>query len=630
VADAPPTKASYEFGPYRLDAHQMLLICNGKVVALAPKDLEALLILLENHGQIVKKADLIERLWPNTFVDETNLARHIATVRQALAEDGTQANYIETAPKRGYRFAVPVQVLDQGVIRPSPASAPPTASRGTRVKRIWLAASLVALALAGWLAWRMLRPHPARAGKVMLVVLPFENLSGNPDQEYFADGLTEEMITQLAVLEPAQVGVIARASSMKYKQAHKSVAEIGRELGVDYVLEGSVRNDAGHIRISAQLIEVRDQTHVWARNYDSDLSGVIALQDDAATAIAREVQSRIMSPVLAARRRTPSNAQAYEAYLKGRYQWNKRTEEGLKKGLEYFDEALAADPTYAQAHTGIADSYAMMASYEFMEAREAMPRAEAAAKRALELDETLPEAHAALAFARYTRGDWENAEREFRRTIQLNPSYATAHQWYARFLTAMARHAEAGAEAQRAVQLDPFSISARINLGFCAYYGRRYDQAIEEMKRVLQIAPDQSWAHVFLAMSYFGKGMTAEGMAEAAQTRPLTGDRPGYTEAYGLALSGHKAEAHRIVDSWKKRMQEQSVEPLFLAGIHAALGERDEAFALLDQEVREFKVLMPLINVDPWLDPLRPDPRFQSLLRRLNLAGSAVPVGSKS
>jgi TolB-like protein/DNA-binding winged helix-turn-helix (wHTH) protein/Tfp pilus assembly protein PilF len=600
------------------------------MVSLPPKDLETLLVLLENHGQVVKKNDLMQRLWPDTFVEEANLTRHISSLRQALSENGATGSYIETIPKRGYRFVAPVQVTGRSGPDAAEGGKPAVAPRTSNRKLIGVFTAVVAVALVGWFAGRTLFPSPTvRAGKIMLVVLPFENLSGDPEQEYFADGLTEEMITQLAILEPSQVGVIARASSMKYKQARKSVAEIGRELGVDYVLEGSVRNDGGRVRISAQLIEVRDQTHIWAQNYDSSLSGVIALQDDAATAIAREVQLRIVSPVLAARRRTPANAQAYEAYLKGRHQWNKRTKEGLKKGLEYFDEALAADPTYAQAHAGIADSYAMLASYAMMEAREAMPRAEAAAKRALELDETLPEAHAALAFALFARADWENAEKEFRRTIQLNPSYSTAHQWYARFLSATARHSEAWAEAQRATELDPFSTSARINLGFCAYYGRRYDQAIEEMKRVLQIAPDQPWAHLFLAMSYFGKGMTTEGVAEAVQTRPLSGGRPGYSEAYGHALSGHKVEARRILSFWKGRMQEESVEPLFLAGVHAALGEHDEAFAMLDQEIRERKILMPLINVEPWLDPLRPDPRFQELLRRLNLPVAAATASGK-
>lgn len=630
MADAPPTRASYEFGPYRLDSEQMLLMRNGEVVSLPPKDLEMLLVLVENPGQVVKKADLMQRLWPDTFVEEANLTRHVANLRQALAEDGTAASYIETVPKRGYRFVAPIHVVGYGTAA-THTSTPAVAPRPSTARRVGVLAAAIAVAVVGWLVWRTLVPGPAvRAGRVMIVVLPFENLSGNPDQEYFADGLTEEMITQLAVLEPAQVGVIARASSMKYKQARKSVAEIGRELGVDYVLEGSVRNDRGQVRISAQLIEVRDQTHIWAQNYDSSLSGVIALQDDAATAIAREVQLRIVSPVLAARRRTPTNAQAYEAYLKGRHQWNKRTAEGLKKGLEYFDDALAADPTYAQAHAGIADSYAMLASYAMMEAREAMPRAETAAKRALELDETLPEAHASLAFALFARGDWQSAEKEFRRAIQLNPSYATAHQWYARFLSSMARHSEAWAEAQRATELDPFSPSARINLGFCAYLARRYDQAIEEMNRVLQIAPEQIWPHVYLAMSYFEKGMADEGLAEAVKARPMSGGRPTYLEAYGHAISGNKVEARRILAFWKGHMQEEMVEPLFLAGVHAALGERDEAFALLDQEVRERKILMPLINVQPWLDPLRPDPRFDVLLHRLNLPSAGAVDGSKS
>ena len=618
-----PSGPIYSFERWRLDAGQRLLFQGETLVPLPPKVLETLLLLVESHGRIVEKEELISKLWPNTFVEEGSLLRNISTLRKGLGDSQEgRPRFIETIPKRGYRFVAPVQVTGPDVCDSPQGVTPVTSARRANWKIVGGVAAAVAVAVAGWLIWKNLHASEApRAGKVMVMVLPFENLSGDPEQEYLADGLTEEMITQLAVLAPPQVGVIARASSMKYKQAHKSVAEIGRELGVDYLLEGSVRNDGGRVRISAQLIEVRDQTHVWAQNYDSDLSGVIALQDDAATAIAREVQLRIVAPVLAARRRTPANPQAYEAYLKGRHQWNKRTEEGLKKGLAYFDEALAADPTYAQAYAGIADSYAMLASYAMMEAREAMPRAEAAAKRALELDEALAEAHAALALALFTRGDWENAETGFRRAIQLNPSYATAHQWYARFLAALSRPTEAWAEAQLATELDPFSTSARINLGFCAYLARHYDQAIEEMNRVLQIAPDQSWAHLYLAMSYFGKGMTAEGLAEAVKARPITGGRPGLVESYGHALSGHKVEARRILSYWEARMQQENVEPLFLAGIHAALGEHDQAFALLDREIHERKILMPLINVEPWLDPLRPDPRFQELLRRLNLPG---------
>jgi TolB-like protein/DNA-binding winged helix-turn-helix (wHTH) protein len=443
-------KHLYAFGPFQLDPAQRLLFRDDGVVPLTPKALDTLLVLVENRGQLLTKDELLERVWPGTFVEEVTLAKNISTLRKALGEPPEGGEYIETHSKRGYRFVAEVHAIEREASAapsaspaetPAPAAAPSARPPAWRVSAAVLAAVLLVTGAALWYRGRSLAT-PAN-GKIMLAVLPFENLSGDPAQEYFSSGLTEEMITQLGRLDPGRLGVIARTSAMQYKDAHKDVRQIGSELGVDYLLEGSVRREGNRVRISAQLIQVRDQSHQWAADYDRDLRDILALQSEVAGAIAQQIRLQL-TPEQHARLQNARtlNAEAYESYLKGRFFWNKRTVEGHQKAIEYFQKAVALDPNYAQAYAGLADAYALLGSWAnpVMPRGEAMGQARAAAQKALSLDDSLSDAHASLGFVKM-HYDWDfaGAEKEFQRAIALNPGYATAHHWYAYDLAALAR-----------------------------------------------------------------------------------------------------------------------------------------------------------------------------------------------
>jgi TolB-like protein/DNA-binding winged helix-turn-helix (wHTH) protein/tetratricopeptide (TPR) repeat protein len=608
----------YAFGEWRLDAAQRLLFRRDTLVPLPPKVLETLLVLVEQHGRIVEKEELLSRLWPGTFVEEGNVLRNVSTLRKALGDGDAEdaSRYIETIPKRGYRFVAPVELIEPQMSAAAAPIPPPLRSRKILLA---LTALGVVLLASGWLAWRWLF-LPVPAERVVLAVLPFENLSGDPAHEYLSDGLTEEMITQLAGLNPDRISVIARTSSMKYKGARKSVQEIGRELGVDYVLEGSLRREGVHVRVSAQLIRVSDQIHLWARSFDRDLGGTVNVQEDVADSITGQVHVALGHSVQAAPRRRPVTPEAFDAYLKGRFEWNKRTPAGLLKGLEHFNEALAKDPNYAAAHAGIADSYNLLANYAVLSPADGFPRAQQAARKALALDETMADAHASLGFAAFHFDyDWPGAERAYRRAIELNPSYSAAHQWYAELLACLGRYDEALAQALRARELDPLSLTPRINIGRTHWLGRRFDRAISEMHAVLKQDPNHAWANVYLAMSLSETGQHAEAMMAAEKTKPLSGGHPGFLFAFCHARAGRVTEAREVLSYWKARRKQANVDPVFLAGIHAALGEEQQGLDLLEQAVAERSLFVPYVATQAWLDPLRSSPRFRILLERLKL-----------
>jgi tetratricopeptide (TPR) repeat protein len=343
------------------------------------------------------------------------------------------------------------------------------------------------------------------------------------------------------------------------------------------------------------------------------------LQSEVARAIAREIKIKL-TPQEQARlaRPRPVNTEAYQLYLRGRYHWNKRTQEGFQKGLDYFQQALERDPAYPLAYAGLADTYSLLANYFFLPPQEAFPRAKAAATKALEIDDTLAEAHASLAFARHHYDwDWSGAETEYRQALELNPSYATAHQWYAEYLTTVGRKEEAIAEIRRAQELDPLSLVIDANVGRLLYYTRQYDRAIEELQNTLRLAPNYFWAHVFLGMAFEQKGMYAEAIAEFQKVAALSGGEPNVPLAHTYAASGRTDDARKMLDALQQRYGED-VESYFLGGIHAALGEKDEAFAWLEKAYDEHSFFLVFLPADPWFDPLRDDPRFQDLLRRLN------------
>jgi tetratricopeptide (TPR) repeat protein len=438
--------------------------------------------------------------------------------------------------------------------------------------------------------------------------------------------MTEEMITQLGNLDPQHLGVIARTSVMHYKNSRQPLEQIGRELGVQYVLEGSIRRDSNKVRITAQLIQMKDQTHLWARQYDRDLSNLLALQGEIAQEIANEIQFALDDPKRIDAVRQPSLSPnaigAYDLYLKGRFFWNKRTAQGFQQAIGYFQQAIAKDPTYARAYAGLADSYAMISSYHLAPQNEVMPKARAAALQALELDEGLAEAHTSLALITENYDwDWQAAEKEYRRAIQLDPNYATAHQWYAEYLAFQGRFDEALAESERARQLDPLSPIIAADKGAILYFSRQYDRAIEQFRAVLEMEPNLQRAHMVL-FAYAQKGQTADALAEIQNWR--RGDDTPWTwaaEAYVYGHSGQPAQARGALEKLEQMNRHQHLDPApMLALAYAGMENKDEAFVWLQKAYSEHTNAVTTLKVDPIYDPLRSDPRFQNLVRRVGLA----------
>ena len=489
---------------------------------------------------------------------------------------------------------------------------------------VTLLAVLVALNVGGLRDRISTAVGPGRAAPTpkieSLAVLPLENLSRDPEQEYFADGMTDALIAELGQI--GSLRVISRTSTMRYKKTDKPLPQIARELNVDALVEGSVLRSGDKVRITAQLIGAVPERHLWARSYERDLRDVLALQGDVAQAIAREVQVKL-TPREQTRlaRARPVNPEAHEFYLKGRYEWNKRTEQGLKKGLQYFEDAIAKDPNYAAAYAGLADSYHLLADHGFLPARDVDPKAKAAALKALEIDGDLADAHASLAIvlADYDR-DWTSAEREYRRAIELNPGYATAHHFYALFLSSLAKHGEAIREIEEARKLDPLSVRINANVGLVLYFARRYDAAIEQLRKALELEPNDEASHEYLGWAYLQKGMHQEAVAEfrkaADQRTGALTPLAGLAQAY--AIAGKRDEAHRVLNQLKALSEQKYVVPYLTACIYAGLGEREEAFAWLERAFEAHDPTLSVLNVDPSLDPLRSDPRFQDLLRRMN------------
>ena len=616
-------KYLYAFGPFQLDPAQRLLFRCGEVVSLTPKALDTLLLLVENRGRLLAKDELLERVWPGTFVEEVTLAKNISTLRKVLGEAPGGGEYIETHSKRGYRFVAEVREMGaEPLAAPGGAAgateAPAPSSQAPRHPwRVPVLALVGLLLLAAGALWYRSRSSAAPAkGKIMLAVLPFENLSGDPEQEYFSNGLTEEMITQLGRLEPERLGVIARTSAMQYKGTRKDVHQIGRELGVNYLLEGSVRREGNRVRISAQLIQVGDQSHEWAEDYDRDLRDILSVQSDVAAAIAQQIRLKL-TPEESARLKNARalNAEAYESYLRGRFFWNKRSVEGHQKAIEYFQKAVALDPNYAQAYAGLADANALLGSWPnaVLPRRDAMTRAREAAQKALSLDESLADAHASLGFAKM-HYDWDfaDAEKEYQRAIALNPGYATAHHWYAYDLVALGRLNDAIAQARLAQVADPLSIIISRDVGEMLVFAGHDDEAIAQLRKTLEMDPNFSHAHWTLAWAYHHKNQTKE-FVEELQKASSTGG--GSATGILYALQGKRAEARRLI----AQLEVNYGSSLQVADVYAYLGEVDRAFSWLEKGFQERDGALIVMRVEPTLEPLRSDPRFEDLERRVGV-----------
>ena len=501
-------------------------------------------------------------------------------------------------------------------------------------RRLMSASALVVFGLlmlllptAGYFAWRHFRPRAqAPVGKMILAVMPFQNLTFNPAEDYFSDGLTEEMITTLGAVEPERLGVIARASVMQYKHADKPVAQIGRELGVQYLLEGSVRRDAGRVRISAQLIRVNDQTQLWADNYQRDMRDVLNVQNEVAKAIAGQIQLRLTVPertrLESAR---PVNAEANEAYLMGRFYWNKRTHDSIMTGLSYFQKAVSLDPKDPRGYTGIADSYIAIGGTGWLLPSEVFPKAREAALQALALDDDMAEAHSALGQVYQAERNWAATEKECKRALALNPSYPMAHWRYSFFLSKVGRHKEALAEAERARELDPLLLFANVVLGQALYHARRYDESLQVLLKAVEQEPNSYTASISLASTYAQKGMFRESIAALERVpRDSSGDVVIRAPlGYAYAKLGKKRDAELLLKELTAQSREKYVSGYFVSWVCIGLGRHEEALQWLERADRQGDYNLTWLGVEPMFDPLRPDPRFTALVRRLGLPGGS-------
>lgn len=490
--------------------------------------------------------------------------------------------------------------------------------------------AVAAVLITGLTIWRgRFRHTPAeQPGKIMLAVLPFENFTGDSSQDYFSDGLTEEMISQIGNLDPAHLGVIARTSVMQYKRSQASVPRIGGELGVQYVIEGSVRRDSERVRITAQLIQVKDQSHLWAREYDRDLGHLLELQEEIAREVANEIEFSLSGrrPIGVAREAaTPQpgakSYEAYDLYLKGRYFWNKRTGEGFRQAAGYFQQAIDKDPNYGEAYAGLADTFGLMSTWYMGPQNELMPKARTAALRALELDESLAEAHASLALIKENYDyDWQGAEREFRRAIQLNPQYATAHQWYAESLSWQGRFQEAIAESEQARRLDPLSPIIGSDYASILYYSRQYESALKQIHSVLELDPNFEHAQGEMVPSYLQMGRYDEAI-DAINQWPdhERGLWPWAWKAAVYGRAGRPEEARRALAKLEQVPASQTGLPAILLVAYSGTGQKERVLELLQKGYSEHSNVVMQIKVDPMYDPMRSDPRFQDLLRRIGL-----------
>jgi serine/threonine-protein kinase len=489
-----------------------------------------------------------------------------------------------------------------------------------RAKAWLLTIAATAAAVAIMAAVAMLSPQRVSSDRRLIAVLPLKNLSADPENEYFSDGITEDIIAQLSKL--TDLRVIAATSVQRYKNSKKAVAEIGRELGVATLLEGSVRRVGDRVRIVSELVDARTAQQLWAETYDRDLRDIFAIQTEVSRSIAVALKGEL-SPAEAARlEKTPvKDLDAFNLYLKGRYYWNKRTSEGLKQGIEYFKQAIGKDPSYALAYSGLADSYNLLAQYGISPAEEVRPRAKEAATRALALDPTLAEPHVSQALVEHAEFGWAAAEAEFRRAIDLNPSYATAHHWYANYLAQSGRFDDAVAEIKRAQQLDPLSIGINTAFGAVLYLARRNDEALAQLKTTLDMDPNFAQAHGALAEVYVQKRAYAQALDEYNNVRALAGETADLRASLGYlyAVSGRPGTALQLVDELGRQRGPEAAAPGSLAVVYAALGQRDRAFAWLDKAYAERDAWLLFLKVEPKFDNLRSDPRFDMLLRRTGL-----------
>jgi TolB-like protein/DNA-binding winged helix-turn-helix (wHTH) protein/Tfp pilus assembly protein PilF len=628
------------FGIFELDIRTGELRKHGFRVHLQEQPFQLLAMLVEHPGEVVTREELQKKLWPaDTFVDfDHGLNKAISKLREALGDSAESPRFVETVARRGYRFLADVKVAEEDHVRIPELPAQPDTGAGSRSRPdhadkpgmpkgllsslAWKISALVALLLVTSLAaWKIRSWNRPSSAIRSLAVLPLESLSSDASQDYFADGMTDELISDLGQISALRV--ISRTSVMTYKHAHKPLPQIARELNVDAVVEGTVLRSGDQVRITAQLIEASTDKHLWSQSYEGELRDTLALQNQVARAIADQIRINLNPQEQAALKTVRVvNPQAYESYLKGRYFWNKRTADGLKVALAYFRQAIDEDPNYAQAYSGLADTYALLGDWQYavMTPKEALPKAKAEATKALELDSTLGEAHNSLAFC-LDGFDWDfdSAGKEFRQAIELNPGYATAHHWYAWHLSLLGRYDEAIPEMRRAESLDPLSLIINADLAELLVLAHSYDESIEQSRKTIEMDPNFAFAHIQLAQAYLAKHRNEEAVAELEKAVQLSAGSP--TSQANLARAyvavGKRSEAQKLLSDLKKRSTPSSSYAAEISVIYAALGDANQAMNWLEKGYEER--FNPGVLLRPGFDPLRSDPRFEDLVRRIGL-----------
>ena len=626
------------FGAFEVDLRAGELRKYGLPIRLQAQPFRVLEMLLERSGEVVTREELKGKLWPaDTFGDfDHGLNKAINKIREALNDSALNPQFVETVARRGYRFIAEVTPVDgspssvEPVIAALPEAenphreiAEPSAARGRALASLgWrMTGGLLLLVLATLLVWQLLATRRKSSDIRSLAVLPMENLSDDLSQEYFADGMTDELITALGTISGLRV--ISRTSIMPYKHARKPLREIARELNIDAVVEGTVLRSGEQVRITAQLIRATADEHLWSHSYQGDVRNTLQLQDQ----VARDIASHIRIKLTAHEHTLLNNAkivnpEAYDAYLKGRYFWNKRTEQGLQRAIDYFNQAIAKDSDDAQAYSGLADSYALLGDWEYggLPPQEAFPKAKAAAAKALELDDNLGEAHASLALClKSFDWDWKSAEVELRRAIQLSPSYATAHQWYAWNLIILGRNQEGINEMKKAELLDPLSLIISADIADALLITHRYDESMQQSRKTIEMDPSFAMAHYQLGQALAQVRQYNEAIRELQEAIDLSRGNPICTShlAYVYAVSGRRNDAMRILDDLKNGSEQHYANAANIALIYAGLQERNQAFFWLQKAYEQR--FNPSILSRPAFDTLRSDGRFQDLLRRLGL-----------
>jgi TolB-like protein/DNA-binding winged helix-turn-helix (wHTH) protein/Flp pilus assembly protein TadD len=622
------TPQIYEFGPFRLEPAERKLLRGSEIVELTPKAFDTLLLLVRNTGRLLDKDELISRVWPETFVEEGSLSNNIFVLRKALGENPA---YIETVPRRGYRFVGAVRQLPHAA--PAHLKEPPETgahdipSLSAKEPRPWRSrvalgiaavAVVASLAVAGWFY-----KFAARGEAIdSLAVLPFVNANRDPNTEYLSDGITESLIDSLSQLP--NLKVMSRDAVFRYKGKETDAQTLGRELGVRAIFKGRVTQRGDTLNISAELINARDSSHVWGQQYDRKLADMVALREE----IAREMAGALRMRLTGAeeKRLTKSytaNPEAYQDYLKGRYWLNKNTGEGFNKGIQYFRQAVTKDPAYALAYSGLSDCYSSLAEFGLVPAKDGYLRAKDATLKALELDDTLAEAHGSLALIKSSYDwDWSGADKEIRRAIELNPSYSGAHRLHAEVLWQTGRLNEAIVETKLILDLDPLSLDNNNTLALEFFLARQYDRAIEQERKVLELDPNYTLAYYFRGVSYLKKSMYKEGMTDFQKAVLISpGDIVALTGlGYGYAVTGRRADAQKVLDKLNGLSKHEYVSAVWRAKIYAGFEERDKAFEWLEKAYEDRSIVsVGFIKTNPMFDPLRTDQRYADLLRRTNL-----------